>query len=157
MKCYIDYLGYLSENLAQEKLPALLQAKNDLLEAIKNALRAELGSSLPEPYAEFLGRANGYKYNGVVFFAIDTSSGLPELIRENKSLRVQNPVLNEYLVLGQSDLWHYAFHQPTSTYRALQVDALDEPYYIFEDFEDCISSALEETLELLDEDSDAED
>ncbi len=151
MNCYINYLDYLSENLILDEQPPLLQARSDQILGLQKTLSEELGITLPEPYSEFLRRANGYNYNGVFFFTVDPSIDLPDLIGENKSLRLQNPTLHDYLVMGQSGLWYYAFHGPTSTYRALQVDALDEPYYVFQDFDDCISSALEETLELLDE------
>ena len=62
-------------------------------------LSLELSASLPVPYAEFLRLANGYSYNGVTFFTIATDGALPELIRENSLLRIQHPVLADYLVL----------------------------------------------------------
>ena len=149
MNCYDDYLEYLAENLIHDEQPPLVPASPEQIETIKKDLLKELDLKIPAPYAKFLGQVNGYNYNGVFFFTIDYGADLPYLLDENRILRLQHPVLQEYLVMGQSGLWYYTFHLPTSTYRALQVDALEEPYYIFEDFDDCLSSALEETLELL--------
>ena len=151
MNCYVDYLEYLSETLVEDEQPPLVPARPELLLSLPNLLKKELSIGAPEPYLEFLRRANGFQYNGVFFFSCDPAIELPDLVAENLYLRHQNSLFEDYLVLGQSNLWHYAYHEPSSTYRALQVDAARNAYYEFEDFDDCLSSALEETLELLED------
>ena len=118
------------------------------------------GIRIPADYLDFLLLADGLAHNGVVFYATDQEEEgdqfLPGLMAEN--LATQNFRRQpEYLLLGHSDLFRYAYSFSERKYFALHADTL-EPAAEFSSFNELMVNALKhEALGLFDEDEEDEE
>ncbi|CAF0702284.1 YrhA family protein [Candidatus Methylacidithermus pantelleriae] len=153
---YLPYFEKLNALQTEFGFPPFEGKPIEKIRAYRDRLREEFGLELPEDYVEFLQRADGFAENGVVFYAIDQDDEsdqlLPGLLAENAEYQEAAEELREYLVLGHSDLYLYAYHLPTRSYRALEEDTL-EIGKEFEDFEDLMTCVLKyEVLGLFEED-----
>ncbi|MDD4932631.1 MAG: YrhA family protein [Methylacidiphilaceae bacterium] len=130
------------------------------VEAFAKEVEERYGIRIPADYLDFLLLADGLAHNGVVFYAMDQEEEedqfLPGLIAENlvvQDFRRQP----EYLLIGHSDLFRYAYSFPERKYFALQPDTL-EPAAEFSSFNELMVNALKhEALGLFDEDEEDEE
>ena len=130
------------------------------VEAYAQEVQERYGVAIPADYLDLLLLVDGLAHNGVVFYAMDQEEEedqfLPGLISENLAIHgFQGQP--EYLLLGQSDLFRYAYSFPEGKYFVLQVDTLD-PVAEFSSFNDLMVNVLKhEALGLFDEDEDDEE
>ncbi|WP_018291448.1 YrhA family protein [Verrucomicrobium sp. 3C] len=125
------------------------------VQAYAQDVEERYGIRIPADYLDFLLLADGLAHNGVVFYAIDLEEEkdqfLPGLIAEN--LAVQDLHKRpEYLLIGHSDLFRYAYSFPERKYFALHADTF-EAAAEFSSFNEMMVNALKhEALGLFDED-----
>ncbi|QSR84617.1 YrhA family protein [Methylacidimicrobium sp. B4] len=130
------------------------------VEAYAGEVQERYGIAIPPDYLDLLLLADGLAHNGVVFYAMDQEEEedqfLPGLIAEN--LAVQGfQTRPEYLLLGHSDLFRYAYSFPERKYFALHADTL-EPAAEFSSFNDLMVNVLKhEALGLFDEDEEIQE
>lgn len=129
------------------------------VEAYAREVEERYGITIPLDYLDLLLLVDGLSHNGVVFYAMDQEEEedqfLPGLISENLAIHgfQGRP---EYLLLGQSDLFRYAYSFPERKYFALEVDSL-EPVAEFSSFNDLMVNVLKhEALGLFDEEDEEE-
>jgi hypothetical protein len=153
---YLPYFHKLNALQTEFGFPPFEGQPSEKVLAYRDRIREEFGIELPPDYVEFLKLADGFAENGVVFYALDQEDDseqlLPGLLAENAEYQDAAEELTEYLVLGHSDLYLYAYHLPTGAYRALEEDTL-EIGKEFEDFDDLMTCVLKyEVLGLFEED-----
>ncbi len=125
------------------------------VEAYAREVEERYDIRIPPDYLDLLLLADGLAHNGVVFYAIDQEEEedqfLPGLIAENLAAQSleRKP---EYLLIGHSDLFRYAYCFPERKYFALYADTL-EPAAEFSSFNELMVNVLKnEALGLFDED-----
>lgn len=159
MPDYSDYLDDLQEELKHFEREPLAPASAEDIEAFAQKVKEASGLDLPEQYLEFLGEANGFNFNGVFIYMIDTddldSQKLPSFLSENMVVEGLSGKEDRWFYFGHSDLWFYAYNPADSTYHALDRESLSSAQE-FEDFDDMMCGALEEALELFDEEEQEE-
>ncbi|VVM07960.1 hypothetical protein MAMC_01914 [Methylacidimicrobium cyclopophantes] len=128
--------------------------------AYAREVQERFGIAIPPDYLDFLSLADGLAHNGVVFYAIDQDEEedqfLPGLLAENlvlQDLRTQP----DYLFLGHSDIFRYAYSFPEKKYFALYADSL-APAAKFSDFNELMVNVLKhEALGLFDDEEETGD
>jgi hypothetical protein len=122
---YRTYLEEIRKSEAQDGLDLQPAAsEQDILELRRSSL-AELGSDIPQGYADFLRMTNGLEFNGVCIYAtrrvvVDLGNyqydilGFVEATLEWRSMNDDNEHL---LVFGDSDLDIYVYDPAAKEYR----------------------------------------
>jgi hypothetical protein len=100
----------------------------------------ELGVSLPDGYAAFLKKLNGFAWNGIEFFSTDQvtdeESGfmLNDIVSANESFAEQNEGFEHCVYLGRADDDLYVYNTKNGRYEVLDMTGRDmmEDYDSFE-------------------------
>ncbi|QSR86603.1 SMI1/KNR4 family protein [Candidatus Methylacidiphilum infernorum] len=157
---YLQYLEMINQEEVDAGFEPLRGRPTEKILAYRDQVKEQYGIEIPDDYLEFLKVSDGLAHNGVVFFSTDHEKEefqvIPGLISENLSIGTfdQN---KDYLILGYSNLFWYAYHFPTQKYLALDEEDLQEVVE-FKDFDDMMTSVLKyEVLEMLDEEEEAEE
>ena len=98
---------------------------------------------LPQEYADFLAKLNGFAWNGIEFYSTDqvtdpeTNYMLCDIVSANESFVIQNEGFLEvknYVMLGRSDEDIYVYNTTNGRYEVLDRDGRDvmEKYETFE-------------------------
>jgi hypothetical protein len=101
-------------------LPLLPGAHPDDLENLVDAVEEELGIELPSSAIEILRQVDGFCFNGVILYGVDSElrddafdSG-PGILAETSNLwSAYTGNAEAFLFLGDSDLWYYAVELKT--------------------------------------------
>lgn len=156
---YLEYLEMVNQEEMDAGFEPFRGRPTEKILAYRDQVKEQYGIEIPDDYLEFLKVADGLAHNGVVFFSTDHEKEefqvIPGLISENLSIGTfdQN---KDYLILGYSNLFWYAYHFPTQKYLALDEEDLQEVVE-FKDFDDMMTSVLKyEVLEMLDEEEEEE-
>ncbi|TFE72942.1 YrhA family protein [Methylacidiphilum caldifontis] len=157
---YLEYLEMVNQEEMDAGFEPFRGRPKEKVLAYRDQVKEKYGIEIPEDYLEFLNIADGLAHNGVVFFSTDHEKeefqAIPGLISENLSIGTfeQN---KDYLILGYSNLFWYAYHFPTQKYLALDEEDLQEVVE-FKDFDDMMTSVLKyEVLEMIDEEEEEEE
>jgi hypothetical protein len=110
--------------------------------------KEELGSDIPDAYADFLRWHNGVTWNGLTIYASETSSiagrtdrFIAGFVESNRLFRQGSPELVDCLIFADSEFYLYVYDKVDDGY--VRCDRLSlEKYKSFSSFEDMISSAL---------------
>ncbi|CAB4243063.1 conserved protein of unknown function [Methylacidimicrobium sp. AP8] len=152
---YKTYVALINEEEQAAGFQPFVGRPASRVTAFAQEAEERYGIVIPPDYLDFLLLADGIAHNGVVFYAMDQEEEedqfLPGLIAENLTAQgLQKPP--EYLLLGHSDLFRYAYCYPERKYYALDADTL-EPAAEFSNFNELMINALKhEALGLFDED-----
>ncbi|CAI9085408.1 SMI1/KNR4 family protein [Candidatus Methylacidiphilum fumarolicum] len=151
---YLEYLEMVNKEETDAGFEPFRGRPEEKILAYRDQVKEKYGIEIPEDYLDFLKVADGFAHNGVVFFSTDHERDefqvIPGLISENLAIGTfeQN---KDYLILGYSNLFWYAYHFPTNKYLALDEEDLQEVVE-FKDFDDMMTSVLKyEALEMTDE------
>ena len=98
----------------------------------------DMGFSLiPQGYADFLSKLNGFAWNGIEFFSTDqvtdpeTNYMLNDIVSANEQFIEYNERLTHCLQLGRSDMDIFVYNTENGRYEVLDHEARD----VMEDFE----------------------
>ena len=96
---------------------------------------------IPQEYADFLGKLNGFAWNGIEFFSTDqvtdpnTEYMLNDIVSANEDFTEQNEGLEHCVLLGRADDDLYVYNTQNGRYEVLDMtgrDVMDE-YKTFEE------------------------
>ena len=96
--------------------------------------------SVPQGYAEFLSRLNGFAWNGIEFFSTDqvtdpeTDYMLNDIVSANEQFAECNDNLRHCVQLGRADDDLYVYNTQNQRYEVVDMDGRDvmEEYETFE-------------------------
>lgn len=126
----------------------------DRIEELAQEIYQRFEVDLPEDYREFLAVANGFEFDGSLIFANDAGEAESPAPNDDDEYRIPgvvainlhydgHDVLEEYLVMGRSDLDIYVYDPGSEEYLALEEGSYDE-VESFESFGDLFAFAFEE-------------
>ena len=135
MKTIDDVLNKITENDSGAMIVRPATAE-DLKVCQKDMADTEL-PPIPQEYADFLGRLNGFAWNGVEFFSTDqvtdpeTDYMLNDIVSANESFVEKNEGLAHCVLLGRADDDLYVYNTQNQRYEVLDMTGRD----VMEDFD----------------------
>lgn len=136
---YADILNAVVDHGAMIVRPATAK----YLEQCQNDMKEMGFPSIPQGYADFLSKLNGFAWNGIEFFSTDQVSDpesgfmLNDIVSANEQFAEVNEGFLEtanYVLLGRSDGDVYVFNTTNGRYEVLDMDGRDV-MEVFETFE----------------------
>ncbi|MGD9895892.1 MAG: YrhA family protein [Candidatus Methylacidiphilaceae bacterium] len=155
---YKTYVALVNEEEQASGFQPFVGRPPARVQAYAKEVHERYGFDIPPDYLDLLLLADGLAHNGVVFYAMDQEEEedqfLPGLIAENLAVQdFRNQP--EYLLLGHSDLFRYAYSFPERKYVALHADTLESAAE-FSNFNELMVNVLKyEALGLFDEEEEA--
>jgi hypothetical protein len=123
------------------------------IERTKQLAHEQLGIELPPDLSAILAEVDGFSENGVTLYGTDQDvpdeqTFGPTIVAENLSLRSAMPeTVEEYLFIGDSDLWHFVFDLQSGKYTVLSRSSL-EPVHFFGSAEEMVNDMLRQALRI---------
>jgi hypothetical protein len=140
----------LARDAANGLRPLVPGASPDQIARFRTQSEAELGVSLPSSLLQTLSVIDGFVENGVSLYGVDQGPNeeetVPGLIAQNLALWSAFPdSAQQYLFVGDSELWFFAYEIPSSTYVALSRSPI-RPIHRFSGIEALVNDMLAQAL-----------
>ncbi|HDR8070590.1 TPA: SMI1/KNR4 family protein [Bacillus cereus] len=126
-------------------------AKDNEVQKLRKGIKESFNIDLPNEYEEFLRIVNGFEFDGLIIYGVDTSLLEAERdetvygLLENNRIWYENEWQKEYLFLGDSDIAWFCKNLSEGTYLEL-----DKPsgtvMETYNDFNTMLEEALKTTL-----------
>jgi hypothetical protein len=139
----------LARDAARGSRPLVPGALPEDIERMQRAAYDELGIELPAGLCEILAEVDGFSENGVALYGTDQPDEQaygPTIVAENLSLWSAMPeTVEEYLFIGDSDLWYFVFDLESKQFAVLSRSTL-EPVHTFGSAAEMVNEMLRQAL-----------
>ena len=143
----------IARDAARGSRPLLPGALPQDIELTKQRATEQLGLELPPELLDVFVKIDGFSENGVTLYG--TEQDLPDeqaygasIIAENLSLwSVLPDTVEEYLFIGDSDLWYFVLDLRSGRYAALSRSSLELAHY-FDSVEEMVNDMLAQALRI---------
>jgi hypothetical protein len=140
----------LARDAANGLRPLVPGASPDRIARFRTQSETELGVSLPSSLLQTLTVIDGFVENGVSLYGVDQDPNeeetVPGLIAQNLALWSAFPEsAQQYLFVGDSELWFFAYEIRSSTYVALSRSPI-RPIHRFSGIEALVNDMLAQAL-----------
>jgi hypothetical protein len=141
----------LAQDAARGSRPLVPGALPEDIERTEQAAHDQLGLDLPADLCNVLAEIDGFSENGVTLYGTD--QGLPDdqaygptIVAENLALWSGMPeTVEEYLFIGDSDLWYFVFDLQSKRFAVLSRSTL-EPVHSFSSAAELVNDMLAQAL-----------
>ncbi|KFN04740.1 SMI1/KNR4 family protein [Bacillus clarus] len=146
-----DTLLEVEETMKSFNLKLNKPAKDTEVQKLREHIKESFNIDLPNDYEEFLRTVNGFEFDGLIIYGVDSSLLETERdetvygLLENNKIWYENEWQKEYLFLGDSDIAWFCKKLSEGTYLEL-----DKPsgtvMETYNDFNTMLEEALKTTL-----------
>jgi hypothetical protein len=148
---YRELLEQIQLELQKYEIVPQPPCSEQQIDRLREEARTELGDELPDAYLDFLRLSNGLDWNGLHFFAAETTQtrgdrpGMIEgFVPANLGYRDVEELRN-YLLFGVSGIDFYVYDKNNRDYRVLDPVSLDT-FEIHADFDSLMTEVLSSRL-----------
>jgi hypothetical protein len=148
---YQELLEQIQVRLQQYEAVPQPPCSEQQIERLREQARAELGDEIPEGYLDFLRLSNGLDWNGVEFFAAETTQArghrtgtIAGFVRANLEYRDVDE-MGDFLVFGFSGMDTYVYDKRNRDYR-VQDSVSRDTYETYPDFDSLMTEVLRSRL-----------
>jgi hypothetical protein len=148
---YLEILQQIQAEIQEDEMVPQSPCDEAQIERLREQARAELGDEIPEGYLDFLRLSNGLDWNGVHFFAAETTQMhghrtaiIEGFVPANLGYRDVED-MRDFLVFGSSGMELYVYDKKNGDY-LIQDSVSMDTYETYADFDSLMTEVLSSRL-----------